>query len=388
MAHKLNQHYFYQFDFNLSNDSWILGRNAVISSNTYGLYGDSGFNNIDVTVKGRIWATDTAILAKGDNIDVVVETTGQLSGDSGIVLRGAHGSVRNAGDIFGTNGIVADGDAIKIINTGLVNATSLGISTSLASDTFINGKSGEVYSGIIALQIAGNTIDGVSRTINHGLIVGNSYAFESGRANDRLINDGKMSGDIYTGDGNDTIDTRGGTINGRISTGLGNDKLYTDSASHKLTESAGEGLDTVYSTVSYKLSDYVEVLRLIGEKDINGTGTSAGDDLHGNSGDNVLKGLAGIDNFWGHKGNDKLYGGANLDTFIFGTGDGKDVIMDFEDGIDKLSLFDWKAITSFADLRNNHATNQGDDLLLHAGSDSILIKNFHKADLDPTDVYM
>jgi Ca2+-binding RTX toxin-like protein len=81
------------------------------------------------------------------------------------------------------------------------------------------------------------------------------------------------------------------------------------------------------------------------------TGTSLDDFLHGNSGDNQLKGLAGIDNLWGHKGNDKLSGGGDGDHFHFATGDGKDVITDFTDASDFLRQEDWKAITSFSDLK-------------------------------------
>jgi Ca2+-binding RTX toxin-like protein len=387
MAHNLNGYYFAQINFTASNDSWTVGMNAVISSSSYGLFGDIGYDTIAITVKGRIWGADAAIHAAGDNIKAVIEPTGRLSGEYGIFLDGAHGSVRNAGEITSTYGVQASGEDIKISNTGFINAANTGINMSHASDTFTNGKTGEIHAGAVGVYMSDPAGGAASRTTNHGLIAGDDFSFFSSNANDKLINDGKMIGTVFMGAGNDTLDTRGGTIQGLIYLGSGDDRLYTDKASHKLIETSDGGSDTVYSTVSYKLSDYVEVLYLIGKKDINATGTAGGDYLHGNSGDNIVRGLDGSDVLSGHKGNDKLYGGFDADVFRFATGDGKDVIMDFENGIDVIDVTGWNAIASFSDLKNNHATNQGNDLLLHAGSDSLLIKNFQKADLDPADVY-
>jgi Ca2+-binding RTX toxin-like protein len=384
MANTLNGYYFDQIDLG-SNDSWILGKNAAISTSYYGLYGHVTHNNIDITVKGSILGGQAAILSNSDKTNIVVESTGQLSGEYGVYLSGAHSSIRNAGSILAITGVQAAGEGIKVGNTGLINTTGVGVDLAYASDTFTNGRIGEVHSGSYAVYRGNGSSEENTRTVNYGEITGDNYAFLSSGANDTLINRGKIIGNIVTDSGNDTIDTRGGTINGWINTALGNDTLYTDKASIKLSEDFFSGIDTVYSSVSYKLSDNVEILHLIGKKDINGTGTVANDRLHGNSGNNVLKGLAEADELWGHKGNDKLYGGDGADTFHFATGDGKDVIMDFKDGVDRIYLHDWKAITSFGDLKNNHATNQGDDLLLHAGSDSLLIRNFHKSDMDPGD---
>ena len=126
---------------------------------------------------------------------------------------------------------------------------------------------------------------------------------------------------------------------------------------------------------------------LLGKADINGTGTTLADVLHGNAGDNILKGKAGMDHLYGHKGNDRLFGGGDADWFYFSTGDGKDRVMDYVDGSDQLHLEGWNAITSLADLKNNHASNQGGNLLIEAGGDSLLVLGIQKADLDVGDVY-
>jgi Ca2+-binding RTX toxin-like protein len=105
----------------------------------------------------------------------------------------------------------------------------------------------------------------------------------------------------------------------------------------------------------------------------------------GNSGNNTLKGGACADLLDGNKGTDKLFGGADADIFHFTTGDGKDTVMDFELGFDKLDLSGWAAMSSIEDVLNNHAVDKGADLLISAGSDSLLIKNVHKADFDALD---
>ena len=69
-------------------------------------------------------------------------------------------------------------------------------------------------------------------------------------------------------------------------------------------------------------------------------GGSGNDTLYGNDGSDYFKGGAGADKLYGGKGddyieggsgNDSLWGGAGEDTFIYTSGDGKDVIYNFDD---------------------------------------------------------
>lgn len=63
-----------------------------------------------------------------------------------------------------------------------------------------------------------------------------------------------------------------------------------------------------------------------------------GDDIiSGLSGDDVLRGGAGNDTLIGGLGSDTLVGGSGSDVFVLATG-GTDTILDFEDGVDRLSL--------------------------------------------------
>lgn len=61
-------------------------------------------------------------------------------------------------------------------------------------------------------------------------------------------------------------------------------------------------------------------------------GKSSANSLEGDKGNDIIHGGAGKDTLVGGKGNDKLWGNEGNDTFIYETGDGKDIIYGFEDG--------------------------------------------------------
>jgi len=388
MAHTLRKHYSQDINLSLDNDSWILTKNASISTDDYGFYG-AGQDHNAITVKGDIYAQDGAIYCDGIATRTVVDKGGLLSGYYGVYYAGDHSRATNNGTIYAYYGLYADAGQIRFVNNGLINANFYGVYLADASDTFTNGRKGLIHTDGYAIERTGGAAGQHTITINHGLVSGGQYAFDSSNSDDTLVNDGRLIGTIAMGNGDDTLDTRGGVVKGVIEMAGGDDTLFTDRASHVLTEALGDGTDTVKSTVSYTLSPNVERLFLLGNTDINGKGNARADKLHGNSGDNDLKGMAGADDLWGHKGNDRLFGGADLDAdlFYFSTGDGKDKVMDYVDGADQLHLEGWNALTSLTDLKNNHATNQGGNLLIEAGGDSLLVLGINKSDLDAGDVY-
>ncbi len=60
--------------------------------------------------------------------------------------------------------------------------------------------------------------------------------------------------------------------------------------------------------------------------------------LTGDVGNNYLKGAGGSDTLTGGTGSDVLVGDLGADTFVFASGDGHDVVTDYEDGIDTIDL--------------------------------------------------
>ncbi len=64
-----------------------------------------------------------------------------------------------------------------------------------------------------------------------------------------------------------------------------------------------------------------------------------GDDwIYGGRGDDTIRGGEGSDRLLGGQGSDRLTGGADVDIFIFGHGEGLDIVTDFESGVDAISL--------------------------------------------------
>lgn len=135
---------------------------------------------------------------------------------------------------------------------------------------------------------------------------------------------------------------------------------------------ANGGVDTAESDgiIIFNVADVVDIF----------TGTAAR---------NVLTGTAGRDTFNAKAGNDRLSGHAGIDTFVFKTGYDRDLITDFDArGADHdiLNLRGLKSITSFADLKKNHAEQSGKDVVIDGlGGDIITLAGVSLKDLDNGD---
>jgi Ca2+-binding RTX toxin-like protein len=180
-----------------------------------------------------------------------------------------------------------------------------------------------------------------------------------------------MNDTLNGGDGNDVLTGGGGddTLNG----GAGNDKMYGGGGHDSFD--GGDGIDTVSFAGSpfaanvdlnaqLILNDaegsgffesIVNVENLIGSNSsdiLRGDGNAnridggLGEDmLRGNGGDDVMLGGGGGDQITGGAGADRLTGGADGDRFIYTSisdstvaSDGRDFILDFLQGADRISL--------------------------------------------------
>jgi Ca2+-binding RTX toxin-like protein len=362
----------------VANGAYLMGQ--------YGIY-MAGSDRLDATINGEVHGAQYGLLSTAEQSDVRIGVSGLLSGIYGIALLGPDASLANEGRIVGLSGygVAINAPGVDLRNSGEISGT-IGIYGTGDRGRIVNAEDGSitgVTSGIMALTTSGETLT----VINHGRIAASDMgpAISIGAGDDRVISDGQIRGDITLQDGNDFVDLTGGTLRGVFNGGIGDDTLVTGNAAHKLVENAGEGIDTVKATVSYTLSDFVDRLILIGAKDIDGGGNNSDNILHGNAGDNDLRGKASGDDLYGHKGNDKLYGGTGSDDFYFSTGDGHDTIMDIDAVNDDVDLSGWDAISTLTQLLN-HAHNDGNgNVIIEAGSDSLMIKGVLKGDLDLLD---
>ncbi len=116
------------------------------------------------------------------------------------------------------------------------------------------------------------------------------------------------------------------------------------------------------------------------------TGGDGNDILYGQDGNDTLRGGNGNDILEGGAGNDTLSGEAGNDTYLFGKGDGQDVISsDYDTAATKLNVLQFKAGVAASEVI---ATRAGNDLVLSiAGTaDQITIGYFFYSD-NPANTY-
>ncbi|MBQ0824216.1 right-handed parallel beta-helix repeat-containing protein [Microvirga sp. HBU67558] len=156
-------------------------------------------------------------------------------------------------------------------------------------------------------------IDTVYSTVSYTLSAQVENLILQGSGN--INGTGNSSKNVITGNsGNNILDGKGGED--LMTGGAGNDTYYVYNSKAVVAEYAGGGTDTIYTTVSYTLSQYVENLVLQGDV-IEGVGNELGNFILGNDAANKLYGHDGDDTLQGGLGNDTLDGGAGTDTAIY-----------------------------------------------------------------------
>jgi cysteinyl-tRNA synthetase len=118
-----------------------------------------------------------------------------------------------------------------------------------------------------------------------------------------------------------------------------------------------------------------------GNDTLNGGGGN--DRVFGGTGSDLLRGQWGADLLNGQRGNDTLSGGAGNDTFVFEKGTGRDTVLDFVDGTDRLRIVD--LASSFADLKA-HAVTMSGHLEITYGTNVLIVEGLTRATLTVDDV--
>lgn len=173
-----------------------------------------------------------------------------------------------------------------------------------------------------------------------------------------LAVDGSVSpgegGLVFTGDGGND-DILGTGFRDKLKGAGGHDEIRALDGNDKVF--GGAGRDDIHGGAGR------DVLSGGGGRDTIRGGTG-NDSLLGGGGDDRLFGGRGTDVIRGDGGRDQLFGGSGADEFRFGSGDGKDRIMDFEAGTDRIRF---EGAASLEDLDFRERAGKGWTEVSHDG---------------------
>ncbi len=375
----------------LTIDNVILGDgiNTVKNAGVIGLrYAEFQVNPTDFAIIGGAAGIDNITNAKSGGIG------------AGLNLGGGTNVFTNSGQVFTTDvggakiSYYGGEDSTDIVNNkkgGIIHGVvNLGEGTNSLTNAATIGNPA-LSSGFLTV-IGGSGVDTIK---NSGTINGSVNLFEG---NDVFTNTGRVIGYIDMGGGNDTYKgsknfdlVADGAGQDSYVLGDGNDSFTSFGGESDLTDNidAGKGTDTYFhenqsrlrinlDTVSHTMAGWTGLNGAIaastatnsanpGVDNIKGfenaSGAGDSDIIFGSSAANVLFGNSSEDELWGFAGNDFIYGGGEGDYIVGGAGKddlrgdsgadrfvytsiaesgltiaNADVILDFEDGQDRIDL--------------------------------------------------
>ena len=322
-------------------------------------------NNLDNVLIGNSEANvltggggnDTYVIGVGDS---VIEQAGGGTDtvQSGIAYTlGAN--VENL-TLTGTAVINGTGNALDNILTG--NSAANTLTGGAGNDTYIVGAGDSV------VEAAGGGTDTVQSAL--------TYALGSNVENLTLTGTSAING---TGNSLNNVLVGNSAVN-TLTGGAGND-TYVVGAGDTIVESSNNGTDTVQSSVTWTLGSNLENLTLLGSAAINGTGNGSANIMTGNGANNVLSAAGGADTLRGGLGNDTVNGGSGNDTYLFGRGEGQDLLQDSGGTADKI-LYD-----SGINPLDLVISRQANDLRLsiHGSSDYVTVQNWYTSSSNRTE---
>ena len=371
-----------------------LNGGSLIGSTGNDSYNFSGvFNFLEL-------GTDQLALSAGAGDDVIVGTQilSTFRNEAGTLLNTDDISYDlGAGDdtfIGATVGSIDDtvdgGAGDDVINGGNGTDTLIGgagadtLDGGAGNDVFlVNSNSGD--NSDVDIFIGGTGADVIVNNTGGDLLLTDFDATATDGSSGDGIEDIDLNGGSLIGStGNDSYDFSGGfnfleldTDQLALSAGAGDDVVLGTSVLSTFRNEAGPLLNT--DDISYDLGagDDIFTGAIIGSVD---------DTVDGGSGNDVIDGGTGTDTLIGGVGNDILTGGAGADTFIFNDSFGDDIITDFnQSGSDIIDFSDVANIEDFADLLANHAVQDGANVVISDGVDSLTLENVDLANLDASD---
>jgi Ca2+-binding RTX toxin-like protein len=299
-------------------------------------------NNGNDTLFGEL-GVDTLIGGKGNDIyqidsttDVIIENAGEGTDtiQSSITFSLATlGNIENLA-LGGANTINGTGNAAN--NTLVGNSANNTLNGGNGNDILIGGKGNDLYqvdsTTDVIVENAGEGTDTIQSSVTFSLAtLSNLENLALGGANPIDATGNAANNTLSGNNANNTLN--GGNGNDILTGGAGNDTLIggsgIDLASYyNVTASVTVNLTTGIANDGQGGTDTLSQI-----ENIIGSNT-AGDNLTGNTGVNVLYGYGGADILTGGLGNDLLYVGSDTvkDTVNYASGNGVDTVYNFVRG--------------------------------------------------------
>jgi Ca2+-binding RTX toxin-like protein len=185
---------------------------------------------------------------------------------------------------------------------------------------------------------------------------------------------------VDSGDGNDLIDSTGGYAN--VQLGSGYDVVFTYDGHNFVQGGSGHDIITVGghdNVVEGGSGDAVIYGGSGGDFLLGGSGNDA---IHAGSGNEFMSGGDGNNVLYAGHGDDTMIGGAGDNMFVFGSGGGKNVIVDFHDGDSILIAKNINGlhISTPQDLVS-HVTDDNGNAVITLGHETITLLNIKAEDI-------
>ena len=233
----------------------------------------------------------------------------------------------NSNPIYQTKLSIWDSSGIDVLNFSKLGYSSSGYVFDLNEGGMLT--TGSAYNATPYQARDGQNLVGNYSTTTYGTALGYDTTIENAigsSSNDLIVGNevannlqGNNGADIIFGNnGNDTL--IGGSGNDTLNGNEGNDSLEGEAGRDRLN--GGGGKDTLNGGADQ------DTLTGGGGDDV----LSGGDDV------DILKGGNGTDILFGGDSNDILFGNGGTDYFLLASGQGRDTIRDFADGIDFFAI--------------------------------------------------
>ncbi|MBB4403782.1 MULTISPECIES: Ig-like domain-containing protein [Rhizobium/Agrobacterium group] len=217
-----------------------------------------------------------------------------------------------------------EGDRLALVGVSVTAVAGVALTNEQAAAAFsvVDGKlvvdPSTAFATLEDDQQATVTLTYTVRDANGGESTGVTTVTVDGYTEYNIV-EGSNGDDVLIGTSRKDM-LEGGSGDDRLSAGEGHDIVDAGEGHDRVI--AGEGSDDVYGGAGN------DVLM----------GGAGNDVVFGGAGNDEISGGSGHDVLAGGSGNDVLTGGSGVDIFVFAAGDGRDVVTDFQAGLDIVQL--------------------------------------------------